>query len=276
MENECLNCGKKTRIKPSQVNRKKYCSRNCKTEHHKKNPPAFWKKITKKKTLLCDYCEKEFSKKQSEINKNNFCCLECCNLFKKENGHENNQHLKNRVKIICEICRKTFEVPKNREFTARFCSKKCLGIANGLRGQKELRNRLEVECGNCRAIIFKKPSELRNLNFCSVKCMGDYYHKSGMFSGENSGTWAGGDINYYGPNWRIQRQKARERDNYTCQDCGITEEPLGHELSVHHIKLFRDFNGDWKSANELSNLLSLCEHPCHRKRHSNHLVDDIV
>ncbi|WP_431731888.1 HNH endonuclease [Bacillus timonensis] len=37
---------------------------------------------------------------------------------------------------------------------------------------------------------------------------------------------------------------------------------------MHHIIPFREFDGDWKSANKLSNLVSLCEYPCHRKRHS--------
>ncbi|MBM4762264.1 hypothetical protein GNT69_08125 [Bacillus sp. B15-48] len=101
--------------------------------------------------------------------------------------------------------------------------------------------------------------------------MAHYYSETGMFSGKNSGTWAGGDINYYGPNWLSQRKKARERDSYKCQDCGITEEQYGHELSVHHIVHFRKFKGDWVLANELTNLVTLCEYPCHRKRHSNKL-----
>lgn len=105
--------------------------------------------------------------------------------------------------------------------------------------------------------------------------MGSYYAENQMFTGENSGTWAGGEINYYGPNWYHQRRKVRKRDNYTCQDCGITEKEYGNQLSVHHIGPFRNFHGDWRKANELSNLISLCEYPCHRKRHSK-MVGDIV
>ncbi len=105
--------------------------------------------------------------------------------------------------------------------------------------------------------------------------MGKYYSESKMFSGENSGTWNGGDISYYGPNWLSQRRLARERDQFNCQSCGITEEQYGKELSVHHIIPFRNFKGDWEKANELVNLICLCEYPCHRKRHSK-MVDDIV
>ncbi|TDL77612.1 HNH endonuclease [Rhodococcus qingshengii] len=102
--------------------------------------------------------------------------------------------------------------------------------------------------------------------------MGDYYSESKMFTGENSGTWNGGDIDYYGPNWLHQRRLARKRDQFTCQDCGSTEKDYGKELSVHHIIPFRKFNGDWENANVLNNLVCLCEYPCHRKRHSN-MVD---
>ncbi|ASN07355.1 hypothetical protein CFK40_09685 [Virgibacillus necropolis] len=132
-----------------------------------------------------------------------------------------------------------------------------------------------INCTNCSSKLERKPSIIKNWNFCDSHCMAEYYAKSGAFSGENNKAWQGGDIDYYGPNWRSQRKKTRIRDNYTCQDCGLTEKEYGHELSVHHIIPFRQFNSDWECANKLSNLVSLCEHPCHRNRHRN-MVDDIV
>ena len=44
---------------------------------------------------------------------------------------------------------------------------------------------------------------------------------------------------------------------------------LEFQKSVHHIKLFI-FHNDYKEANQLSNLISVCE-PCHRKIHSGEL-----
>lgn len=128
--------------------------------------------------------------------------------------------------------------------------------------------KVEVKCFHCGKIFSKKPSDikLKKWLFCSVECMGVFYRESGRFAGENNGAWNGGDISYYGANWLGQRELARERDCYKCMDCGISELEYGRELSVHHIKKFRDFNGDWQSANRLENLLSVCE-PCHRKRH---------
>ncbi len=277
MKKNCLNCNKEIKVKPSHYDRKKYCSRACKTDYQKKNPPAFWKEISTKKTVKCSYCMKDIVRKPSEISNHNFCNHDCKRLYQLKNGHLINQHLRKDVHLICETCGKDFVVPENRRSTAKYCSKRCLGKANGERGKVQYRKRIKIYCAECNKEIEKKPSTVRELNFCSIQCMGNYYSESQMFAGKNSGTWAGGEINYYGPNWLSQRRKARTRDKLTCQDCGITEKEYGVELSVHHIIPFREFEGDWMKANELSNLITLCEYPCHRKRHSkNNVVDDIV
>jgi hypothetical protein len=268
VKKKCLNCGEEIYVKPSHFERKKFCSRACKTEYQKKNPPSFWKEMSKKKQVVCVFCGKKMFRKPSSISEKNFCNRQCRKMYLIANRHEINQHLKKQVKKVCEICGQEFSVPKHREMSAKYCSRNCLGKANGQRGKVRYKKRVTVLCNNCGIEIEKKPSVVRKLNFCSIECMGDYYEKTGMFAGENSGTWAGGDIEYYGPNWRSQRRKARERDKFTCQDCGITEEEYGRELSVHHIIPFRNFNGDWEKANDLSNLITLCEYPCHRKRHS--------
>jgi 5-methylcytosine-specific restriction endonuclease McrA/uncharacterized Zn-finger protein len=275
MKKNCLNCGKEINVKPSHFDRKKYCSRACKVDYQKKNPPQYWKDISKKQTIICSYCNTEFLRKPSSIKKTNFCNHECKRLYQLKNGHLFNQHLRKDVQVVCKSCGKEFKVPKNREQTAKYCSKHCLGMANGKRGKIQYKKKIKIYCTNCNKEFEKKPSTIKNLNFCSVECMGVYYTDSKMFAGEKSGTWTGGDISYYGSNWLNQRRKTRKRDNYTCQDCGITEDEYGNELSVHHIIPFRKFQGDWEKANQLSNLISLCEYPCHRKRHSK-MVDDIV
>jgi 5-methylcytosine-specific restriction endonuclease McrA len=275
MIKKCLNCDKEIKVKPSHYDRKKFCSRQCQSIFNKNNPPDFWRRMSKRKKVNCSFCGNELLKKPSEIFKTNFCNHKCKNEYQIQNGHLINQHLKRRVEKVCEICGKKFNVPKNREITSKYCSKHCLGLANGRRGKIQYKKQILVKCSKCGKEFEKKPSTYRSLNFCSTSCMGKYYSESHMFSGENSGTWNGGDISYYGPNWLSQRRLARKRDKYTCQDCGKTEKQLGHELSVHHIKPFRVYNGDWEKANELSNLISLCEYPCHRRRHSK-MVDDIV
>lgn len=81
--------------------------------------------------------------------------------------------------------------------------------------------------------------------------------------GPLSPVWQGGKVYYYGGSWDRQRNKARERDNYTCQRCGVTEIEIGRELDVHHKIKFRLFGVDrHEEANNLSNLICLCN-PCH-------------
>lgn len=73
--------------------------------------------------------------------------------------------------------------------------------------------------------------------------------------GENNPNWRGGVSLTYGENWTIQRLRALQRDNYTCQECGKTIDDC--IISVHHIIPFRIFM-DYKEANRLENLISLC------------------
>jgi len=57
------------------------------------------------------------------------------------------------------------------------------------------------------------------------------------------------------------RESIRKRDNYTCQNCGMTEEKhhdfCGRNLEVHH----KDRN---KQNNKQNNLIALCK-PCHER-----------
>jgi len=82
-------------------------------------------------------------------------------------------------------------------------------------------------------------------------------------SGENNYNWQGGkSFEEYGFDFnRRLRMQIRERDNFTCQECGYTESQLGYILSIHHI----DYN---KKNNNSNNLISLCK-SCHSKTNFN-------
>lgn len=83
--------------------------------------------------------------------------------------------------------------------------------------------------------------------------------------GENSSNWRGGISKYQWrkPNWREQREKTRERDNNTCQICGITAKEAGQNMDVHHIVSYHSFDKS-EDANHLSNLICLCR-TCHMR-----------
>lgn len=74
------------------------------------------------------------------------------------------------------------------------------------------------------------------------------------------GLWTN-DPNEYGPNWPIQRDRARARDEYICQVCGEREQERAY--AVHHKVPFRTFPS-YIQANQLENLTTLCAN-CHRR-----------
>lgn len=72
-----------------------------------------------------------------------------------------------------------------------------------------------------------------------------------------------GRPDYRGGNWKSQSKKARERDGYRCQACGVMEEDLGRQLDVHHKVPFRLFESPVE-ANVLENLICVCP-SCHKR-----------
>jgi len=101
----------------------------------------------------------------------------------------------------------------------------------------------------------------------AVRKAGFEPYDPGAPSGETNGFYKGGYEPYYGPTWHTQRRRARKRDEYRCQACGMTDhehkDRYGWELEVHHIIPIREFD-DLGAANELKNLVTLCRRH-HRK-----------
>lgn len=195
----------------------------------------------------------------------------------------------------CPICHTKFIIGVNK--SQKYCSKECSGKAKRKlkrcikcgaeikRGQKycpkcskerrqeiakEQSNKIIVKCSYCGKYLKRIPSTIKEHCFCSIKCMSKYY--SEHFSGENSPTWKGGKRDYKG-NWEHSRRLARERDNYTCQLCGITENELYRQLDVHHIRNYRLFDDKIK-ANQIDNLICLCN-KCHSFIHSKQNVNNL-
>ena len=81
--------------------------------------------------------------------------------------------------------------------------------------------------------------------------------ENGIFAGSNNSNWRGGRPKYRGADWRKQRAKALERDKYICQKCGVNQENIKRELTVHHILPYHD-----GGTNELTNLITVCM-SCH-------------
>lgn len=175
----------------------------------------------------------------------------------------------------CERCDKEFSVYRARSH-ARFCSRECHA------------KKIEKPCPICGAIISVKQSAGPKRVTCSRRCnmllraaenraprqgkppspeakakisegLRKYYKWSPgrhwNFQGGPNGSRRGG--------WLKQRDLTRARDSDTCQACQVTAQQYGKHIPVHHIKPYRQFE-DHEQANDLSNLISLCQ-SCHMK-----------
>lgn len=116
------------------------------------------------------------------------------------------------------------------------------------------RNEIARQCGVGRStinkFIVKFGIEIQPVN----------YAKQGSHGAKN-GSWKGGiSQSPYSANWKSLSRATKQRDNWSCCDCGEIRDYWGNYLHVHHI----DGN---KLNDDPANLISLCAR-CHRKRHN--------
>lgn len=199
-----------------------------------------------------------------------------------------------KVAVECLQCGGTFWVDPYRVGEAKFCSRTCrgrwrsrnwMGADNPFYGRhhtektkkiisqknkgnhhtQETKRRISRTMKQ-RFRIHRHPFEGRHLSDETKRKISEAlkkWRRSHPFTRENNPRWKGGYEPYYGSNWYKQKRKARERDSYTCQVCGGRTN--GRALDVHHIISFREFGREnYKEANQLSNLITLCI-PCHGK-----------
>jgi 5-methylcytosine-specific restriction endonuclease McrA len=119
----------------------------------------------------------------------------------------------------------------------------------------------DIECGYCGVLFYRSPSlvKIRSTNFCSVACMGKQQGLSQR--GENNPLWRGG-VSKEAKRLRASkefkewRKAVFERDNFTCQFCGIR----GGYLEPDHIKPFAYYP---LLRFDITNGRTLCR-PCHK------------
>lgn len=229
------------------------------TDSYKEKRKELAEKYSKEYTIerynTCQFCGAEF-KVNNRTKNNQYCSKEC---------RTNAIHNK-RKKQYCKNCGKEIT---GYTYKRIYCDE-CIANYGHLWIQED---KIKTECAYCHKEIFVIPSVYyKNQHcYCSIECMGKHFSK--IYQGENSHSWKGGKPRHYTGGFWSRRKEIRERDNYSCQLCGITEEEFGQEMSVHHIKKYRDFD-DKKEANDPSNLVCLCE-KCHRFVHSNANIDKI-
>jgi len=126
-----------------------------------------------------------------------------------------------------------------------------------------------VKCSNCGVETEKLQQHIERAdnNFCKADCHYDWLRENAPAGPEHHQYEPNSTSRYYGPNWKAQRKKARERDAYICQRCGMSDsahkDTYDCELNVHHITPWDEFD-DPNKRNALTNLITLCAR-CHRK-----------
>lgn len=236
---DCLHCHKPfiPRLSDLRKGGGKYCSKQC---HFDAHAPV---------TCTCLVCEKAFEVSPSIYNERGakYCSTECAYI--------GNTKL---VERECEFCHQPFMARPRRLAMGmdRFCSKKCVASHSHVTGS------VMVQCHHChKSFITKKSLVARgSKKYCSRACQNAAPH----ISGSSHKLWNGGRIGSYGPDWYRQRKAAYERDKGICQCCHRSKRWNERGFHVHHIIKRRSFGTDYKSANALSNLITLCP-KCHRR-----------
>ncbi len=212
-----------------------------------------WKKLDSKAgDKSCAVCGQSFlAYRESSI----YCSKKCQSVAC-------NKQDRRMVDATCDHCGCSFQKPwadlrhMQKHNKPVVCGGKCLSL---LRGAK-----VEFACDHCgrMALRFKDEFDKYQFHFCSKQCESEsYLHRK---TGEAHYRFKDGSTSLsYGQGWTLARRRARKRDNFTCQSCGVTEKETGKALDVHHIIPFRDFD-DYREANKLSNLISFCS-SCHHR-----------
>lgn len=224
MPRTCLRCG--AEILDRKHPNKKYCSRDC-----------AWPDTAV--TTICEWCGKPFTFSGFRGSTQRFCSKKCFAASQST-----------RAECVCVICGGAF-TPKSTHHSTTYCSRKCADIS-----RRKPENYPEYVCLQCGKTFHRHIAQARP-SFCSKACLSDWL--SNTTTGENHPRWKGGIGANRGRNWPKQRQLALKRDKNRCVLCGTTV-----KLCVHHIRPYREFNGDYLAANDLTNLITLC-YWCHPK-----------
>lgn len=235
----CKQCGKAVLLRPFEAKDRLYCSKKCSQESQK---------IIK--VVNCARCGKELKRAPWHADRpgNNYCSKEC----------------QSATKIInCEMCDKERVIPLSAEKEHNFCSRSCASRWQKVNGLGRQSTKVKFNCPICQTEFYRQPNQIKRVKnqYCSKKCF--YEAHQITMGGKNNPAWRGGFDPYYGPNWKRQAYEARKRDGFKCRRCGILESDLSKKLHVHHIIPLREFNRDFKRANAIGNLMSLCP-SCHK------------
>lgn len=238
----------------------------------------------RKSLIACDFCGVSFWRASRSLKRSprHYCCRQHFSLDQRKGERHKGETR------ICRTCGTAFYVyPSHLRNPAKanlYCSNTCKGpgISAKTKGRTkspEHRAKLSaskmgrpvlarqkppttlvcLHCGESFTFDGRYTYRAKEQRFCGTACWYAHIREHP----EQHGSFRGGREPYYGPDWDYQARRARERDEHTCQDCGLHQKRP--RLDVHHLIARRDFNREHERANVLDNLITLCK-SCHSKR----------
>lgn len=190
---------------------------------------------------ICQQCGASFLTYASNIKRGGgkYCSNECSCLARRKQSD-----------CMCQWCGVRFTTKPSyvKNGQGVYCSVQCRGLAQ----QKQI----SCICEYCGKAFITKPSRIKEGGgkHCSKEC--DVKSRE-----KNKDHWGRGG--YRGRNWGTQRKLAYIRDDKRCCVCG-KQKQKGLRIDVHHIRPYRLFDGDYLTANQLTNLITLCR-KCHKQ-----------
>lgn len=227
VERVCQRCSKSFLVRPHKVKegKGKFCSRAC-ADYGWEEP--------------CQNCGELVHRTEhhAKTQKHVFCSRLCYGLWKQK-----------RITRVCQNCGKEFsnKLSKMNNERGVYCCQACFDIARKCAF-------VTLICQQCHK-SFERPETFFNSpmyrgKYCSATCMG----LARQMPDSSRSAYDHKFTDYL-------KIEIRQRDNFTCQLCGRTEEANYRALDCHHI--------DYDKTNcHPSNLISLCRF-CHPKTNYN-------
>ena len=149
----CQTCGKDVFKSPSEVYKRTFCSRECKSTYFKGKPR---KDKQKRVTLICHHCGKEYQVIQSKSQRSKYCSKEC-----KEPGL---------ITLICQYCGKEYYRNRYASKNSHYCSRKCQNASLVGRPSPQLAHRITLYCKFCKLPFQVSFSYADIKKYCSSQC----------------------------------------------------------------------------------------------------------
>ena len=233
-------------------------------------------------TFNCDWCDKEHTQLLSNYNRGDkhFCSRSCVSNNRwKENNKIKESMLKEEIYCFCG-CGKRLNRWILVQESGGLRERKFIVGHNGKipnagqfkKGEpswnKNTKDVMKPNCGS-----FKKGRKISEDELVKISCS-----KRGITEEEFEGFVVDNDPrkNRKEKNAHLEwRRQVFERDNYTCQLCGI-KSGCGHRLilNAHHIKHWKDYQELRRDLNNGVTLCKYCHNYVHYKDYKNELEEE--